>query len=252
MDTLAALLGGEIYRVFLVFVRVAAAVAFLPGFGEFAVPVRVRLGIAGIVSFAIAPTIAGLPDAMPDQGALVVEQFAAEMLVGGFLGIGAKLFLSSLQVAGTFIGQAIGLANPFTTEGVGFEGGSVISGALAIAGLAFIFATDIHYLMLEALVRSYATWPAAELPEAGPMARRFAELVAATFRLGIGLAAPFVVYGVLFNLALGLVNRVMPAMPVFFVGSPAMVGIGLLMLVTSAGAMLSAVAAALASWLGGG
>lgn len=249
-DTLALLVSAEIYRAFLVFVRVAAAVAFLPGLGEMVVPVRVRLAVAGVAALSLAPAVPGLPSAMPDGGT-VLEQFAGEMLVGCFIGLGARLFLAALQVSGSIIGLTIGLSNPFAVQGAGFEGGSVVSGGLVMGALAFIFATDVHYLMLEAVARSYAAWPAAHQPEVGALARDFSHLVAATFRLGVGLAAPFLVYAVLFNTALGLINRVMPAMPVFFVGTPVQLAAGLFALAMAMGAMMAGFTAALSTWLAG-
>ncbi|HYD66616.1 flagellar biosynthetic protein FliR [Azospirillum sp.] len=251
MDLLAQLLSAEIYRVFLVFVRVAAAVAFLPGFGEFAVPVRMRLSIALLAALVLAPTVPGLPAAMPAHAPDLAGQFMGEMVVGAFLGLGAKLFLAALQVAGGIAAQAVGLSNPFAVEAAGFEGGSVLSGTLVIAALAALFAADLHYLMLDALARSYGTWPVAQLPDGGLLAGRYAQLVAATFRLGAGLAAPFLVFGILCNLALGLINRVMPAMPVYFVGTPAMLAAGLFVFMMTAGAMLTATLAALSGWLSG-
>ncbi len=251
MDTLPQLLSGEIYRVALVFLRVAAAAAILPGIGEFAVPVRVRLGVALLAALALAPALPGLPAAPPAQPAEIAVQFAGETIVGAFLGFGAKLFLAALQVTGTVVSQTIGLSSPFSADGMGFEGGTVLSGTLVIAGLALLFATDLHYLMLDALARSYAVWPAGRFPDAGLLAGRYAQLVAATFRLGVGLAAPFLVFGFTFNVALGLVNRVMPAMPVFFVGTPIMLGAGLFLFMATAGVMLTGFAAGLRAWLAG-
>ena len=251
MDTLADLLSLEVYRAFLVFARVAAAVSLLPGFGEMAVPPRVRLCIAIPVALALTPTVPGLPDRLPADAAVMVEQLFAETAVGVFLGLGAKLFMAALQVAGSIAAQAVGLNNPFAMEATGFEGGSILSGTLAIAGMAALFATDLHYLMIDALVRSYGSWPAATLPDAGMMAGRFAQLVGATFRLGVEMAAPFLVFGLIANLALALVNRVMPAMPVYFVATPAMMGGGLLVFLVTAGAMVTAMLAALGGWLGG-
>ncbi len=82
------------------------------------------------------------------------------------------------------------------------------------------------------------------------LAGQYARLLAATFRLAVGLAAPFILYGLVLNLALGLVNRVMPAMPVFFVGTPVMLLVGVGLFMVTAGAMLTGFAAALGGWLG--
>ena len=251
MDPLGTLLGLEIYRVFLVFVRVGAAVMFLPGFGELTVPVRVRLGAAAVLSLALAQVVPGLPATVPGDAGDLLRHIAGELAAGSFLGLGARLFLTALQVAGSVVGQAVGLANPFAVAGMGFESGSIISGTLVIAGIAAIFATDLHYLMIEALLRSYTAMPALAAPDTAALAQDFSVLVAATFRLGVGLAAPFLAFALLFNIALGLMNRAMPALPVFFVGTPALLLGGLVLLATTSGAMLVAFTAGLSDWLGG-
>lgn len=250
-DPLGLLLGLEAYRVFLVFVRVGAAVMFLPGFGEMTVPVRVRLGAAAVLSLALAQAVPGLPVAVPDEGGELMRQIAGELIAGTFLGLGSRLFLAALQVAGSVVGQAIGLSNPFAVAGTGFEGGSIVSGTLVIAGIALVFAADLHYLMIEALLRSYGPMPVAADIDTGVLAQDFSVLVAATFRLGVGLAAPFLAFAMLFNVALGLVNRAMPALPVFFVGTPALLLGGLAVLAVTSVAMLTAFSAGLAGWLGG-
>ncbi|WP_029008740.1 flagellar biosynthetic protein FliR [Azospirillum halopraeferens] len=251
MDPLAQMLTQEVFRAFLVFVRVAAAIGVLPGFGESAVPVRVRLAVALIVTLILLPAVPGLPERIPDDPVELPALFAGEMLIGLFLGLGAKLFLSALQVAGGLAAQAVGLGNPFAVDAGGFEGGSVLSGVLLIGGLALLFATDVHYLMIGALARSYGTWPAGVFPETAELARRFAELVAVTFRLGVALATPFLLFGLVVNVALGLVNRVMPAMPVYFVGTPVLLLVGLTLFMVTAGAMLTGFTDALSQWLDG-
>lgn len=251
LDPLAALLSQEVYRVMLVFVRTGAALALMPGFGEMAVPARVRLASALVIAAVLAQVAPGLPAAVPGDGAGVLRHVSAELLAGSFVGLGCRLFLSGLQVAGGVVGQAIGLSNPFAVAGTGFEAGSIVSGALVLGGIAVIFAADLHYLMLDAILHSYSLFPAGRVPDTAALAQDVSVLVAATFRLGVGLAAPFLAFAVLFNVALGLVNRAMPAMPVFFVGTPAMVTGGLAILVATSATMLAVFAAGFGDWLRG-
>ncbi|WP_247879730.1 flagellar biosynthetic protein FliR [Azospirillum sp. TSA6c] len=251
MDGLSQFLTLEIYRGLLVLARVAAAIGLLPGFGEAAVPMRVRAALAVIVTLVLLPGVEGLPDRMPDQPVEMLRALAGETLVGAYLGLGARLFMAALQTAGAVAAQVVGLSNPFSMAAAGFEGGSVLSGVLLIGGLALLFASDVHYLMIGALARSYGSWPAGVFPDLGMVAQRFAELLATTFRLGVGLAAPFILYGLVVNLALGLVNRVMPAMPVYFVATPGVLMIGMGLFMATAGAMLTAFVAALGGWLSG-
>lgn len=251
MDALSQLLTLEIYRGLVVLARVAAAIGLLPGFGEAAVPMRVRAALAVILTLVLLPGLDGLPGRMPEQPVEMLRTLAGETLVGAYLGLGARLFMAALQTTGALVAQVVGLSNPFSMEAAGFEGGSVLSGVLLIGGLALLFASDVHYLMIGALARSYGSWPAGEFPEIGLVAQRFAQLLATTFRLGVGLAAPLILYGLVMNLALGLVNRVMPAMPVYFVATPGMLMVGLGLFMATAGAMLTAFVAALGGWLSG-
>jgi flagellar biosynthesis protein FliR len=251
MDLLSSLLSSEALWFFLVFARIGAAISLLPGFAEFAVPARIRLVIAFVIALALAPVLPHPAGMAINDVATLVERLFGEMVVGGFLGLGAKLFLAAFQVAGGLAAQAVGLSSPFTAEFGGFEGGTLLSGTLVITALAAFFASDLHYLTIDALARSYAVWPLGELPDLGAMAERFSRLVAATFRLGVGVASPFVLLAVIGNLVLGLVNRVMPSLPVYFVGTPMLLGGGLAVFMITAGAMITVVLAALSDWLTG-
>jgi hypothetical protein len=62
---------------------------------------------------------------------------------------------------------------------------------------------------------------------------------AGAFRVGIQLSAPFIVFGLLFNIGLGVLSRLMPQMQVFFVGLPLSILVGLLFLLLLLGSMMS-------------
>ncbi len=58
--------------------------------------------------------------------------------------------------------------------------------------------------------------------------------MAQAFALGFSLAAPFVIAGFAYNLALGAINRAMPQLMVAFIGAPAITAGGLLILMLAA------------------
>ena len=98
MGDLSQFLTLEIYRGLLVLARVAAAIGLLPGFGEAAVPMRVRAALAVIVTLVLLPGVEGLPDRMPDQPVEMLRALAGETLVGAYLGLGAVVLLLFLEV----------------------------------------------------------------------------------------------------------------------------------------------------------
>src|SRR5690242_210774 len=75
----------EVYRTFLVFVRVGAAFFLLPGYGEPFLPARVRILAAGAVAVCTAPAIPGMPAALPGNVPMLLGVIA-EAANGALLG----------------------------------------------------------------------------------------------------------------------------------------------------------------------
>ena len=106
-------------------------------------------------------------------------------------------------------------------------------------GITLIFATDLHYLVIAALNDSYAIFKPGEIPVMGDVANLLSTTVAGAFRVGVQLSAPFLVFGLLFNLGLGVLSRLMPQMQVFFVGMPLSILVGFLILFLVIGAIMT-------------
>jgi flagellar biosynthetic protein FliR len=64
------------------------------------------------------------------------------------------------------------------------------------------------------------------------------QTVAGAFRVGLQLSAPFLVFGLLFNIGLGVLSRLMPQMQVFFIAMPLSILVGLLFLLLVLGSMM--------------
>ena len=95
------------------------------------------------------------------------------------------------------------------------------------------------WFVIAALNDSYTLFRPGDIPLLGDVAALTTRTVATAFRIGIQLAAPFLVFGLLFNLGLGILSRLMPQMQVFFVGIPLSILGGLMLLVLAIGAMMT-------------
>jgi flagellar biosynthetic protein FliR len=146
--------------------------------------------------------------------------FAEEMLIGALLGMTARLTMAALQVTGSVVAQQLGLGFVTAVDPTQGQQGLIIGNFLTILGIALLFATNMHYLVIAALDDSYTLFTPGEVPFTGDMAALVTRTFAGAFRIGIQLSAPFIVFALLFNLGLGLLSRLMPQMQVFFVGLP--------------------------------
>jgi flagellar biosynthetic protein FliR len=222
----------------LVFARVGTMVMLLPGLGEMSVPMRVRLTIALILTAILLPLHRGAyPLELGAPGPVIVILFQ-ELLIGAVLGLTARLTVSALQVAGSVIAQQLGLGFVTAVDPTQGQQGVIIGNFLAVLGVTLVFATDLHHLVIAALNDSYTLFKPGDIPLFGDVAALLTQTVAAAFRVGVQLSAPFLVFGLLFNLGLGVLSRLMPQMQVFFVGLPLSILLGFLILVLVIGAMM--------------
>ena len=74
----------------------------------------------------------------------------SEAMIGLYRGILTQALMSTLHVAGTFIGFQVGLTNAFSFDAVAQQSSDLTSFFTNVALIA-IFATDLHHLMLRAV-----------------------------------------------------------------------------------------------------
>jgi flagellar biosynthetic protein FliR len=242
---LQELVAGNVYAFLLIFSRLGSAMMALPGVGENSIPARFRLTIALLMSALVVPIVGTTLPPLPAQPLQVAFLIVTEVGFGLALGIMVRLMMSAMHVAGTVIALQAGLASAVLFDPN--QGGQsvIVSSALVFMGLALVFVTDLHLLGLQAAFDSYTLFPPMQAPAFGDFANSAARLVNDGFALGMRLAAPFIVYGIVFNVALGLLNRLMPSLQIFFIMQAPQIAFSLVVL----GLSLTAIGVAFTGYL---
>ena len=222
----------------LMFARIGTMVMLLPGLGESGIPSQIRLAIALVLCFVLFPL-------HRDAFAIDLRSFGPvtlglgeELMIGAILGLTTRLTVAALQVAGSIIAQQLGLGFVTAVDPTQGEQGVIVGNFLAMLGTALVFTTDLHYLVIAALHESYQLFPPGDVPLTGDVAALFAHTAAGLFRIGVQLSAPFLMFGLLFNVGLGVLARLIPQMQVYFIGVPLSILIGLLILYAVLGSMM--------------
>lgn len=222
---------------FIVFLRVGAAMALLPAFGERSIPERVRLVLALAFTAVVAPAV--VPQILPivQAGNSLVLLLFAEVIAGLALGLALRMFILVLQMAGSIAAQSTSLSQIF--GGAAVEPQPAIGHVMVVSGLALAVMSGLHVRLAEALIGSYSAFPPGVIPTPGIVSDWGLSRVAHAFALAFTLAAPFVIASFIYNLALGVINRAMPQLMVAFVGAPAITAGGLILLLLSLPLLLS-------------
>ena len=219
---------------FIVFLRVGAFVSLMPAFGEAVVPTRVKVGIGFAFTLAIAPAVS--ISATPSQLNEYVSQALAETVNGLLLGIGLRLFILALQTAGSIAAQSTSLSQ--ILGGAAAEPVPAMGYILVFAAFALAVTTGLHIKAAKLIIFSYQMLPIGTFPGATDLSFWGVHRVSQTFSLAFTLSAPFLVLSLLYNLALGVINKAMPQLMVAFVGAPLITAGGLFILCLSAPVLL--------------
>lgn len=216
----------------LVFLRIGAALALMPAFGEQSVPQRVRLVVALAFTAVVAPVVA--QDLPAEPGLL---HGIAEVAAGLAIGAVFRVMVMALQIAGSIIAQATSLSQ---MAGAATADPQPATGqVLLVAGLALAVMSGLHVRLAEAMILSYVLLPPGAFPAPSMVADWGLHHIAKAFSLGFSLALPFTIAALMYNLALGAINRAMPALMVSFIGAPALAAGGLALLALLAPVLLS-------------
>lgn len=219
---------------FVVFLRVAATVALLPGFGEQSVPMRIKLTIAIAFTFIVAPALSVSPP--PFTASSLATLALTETLAGVLIGLGVRLFILALQTAGSIAAQSTSLSH--ILGGAAAEPIPAMGYVLTVGAVALAVMAGLHIKAAQLLIHSYTLMPMGLFSDGSDVADWGLAQIVRAFELAFVLSAPFILMSVLYNLALGVINKAMPQLMVAFVGAPVITLGGLFLLFLAAPTML--------------
>lgn len=226
LASLSQLLDEYLWHGFIIFLRIAAVVSLLPGFGGQTVSVRIKLVIALAFTAIIAPAIE-IPS-LQNTGAELTKLLMTETLTGFLIGIGVRLFIMALQTAGAIAAQSTSLSQ--LLGGAVAEPLAAIGYILTMGAIALAMITGLHVKAASVVILSYQILPVGMWATSSQVAEWGVKQVSQAFQLAFVLSAPFVLVSILYNLALGAINKAMPQLMVAFVGAPVITFGGLFLL----------------------
>lgn len=234
---LTALLTGGAFHFMLALCRCGAVFMLLPGFAEEETPMMLRAGFAGLFSLLILPLAAPHFPPMPADFVHLALLAAGEILAGFFLGWLTRLVCLSLAAAGQILSLSTGLSSvlqPDANFGAQASGPGVLLGRLAPV---LLLATPLWTLPVAALAGSYDAWPPGSTPPVADVTQTILRATSAHVALAVRLAAPFLFIGFIWQMALGLMSRLVPQLQIYFAALPGQVLGGLLIMAALGGVM---------------
>lgn len=236
---------------FLIFCRVGTCLMLMPGFSSPRVPMQVRLFLVLAVTLALAPLLvptvkAAIPN---DQPITVFALIASEAVVGAIIGLMGRMFFAALQFAGASIAMLIGLQNTPDAHIEEDEPQASVTSLITLTATVLIFIMDLHWDILHALVDSYSAVPVAKQIAANFGIVKIVDAATDAFFLALRISAPFIVYSLMINLMFGILGKMTPQIPVYFISIPFVLAGGGVILYFSSTEFLQIFMTGFSEWL---
>lgn len=228
------LLNLNLYQFLMVFLRLGSAIMLMPGFMSSYISINIRLCTALTLTIVLIPIISPSLPIAPQNTTTLLTYILQEITIGVFLGVIMQVLYYALNLAGSLAGQAIGFGNAQIFDPTSQTQSIVVETFFSIIAITIIFLTDIHHLMISAIVDSYYLFPVEEPLPWGDMANQTSKMINSSFIMGFKLGSPFVAFTIIFYTGMGLVSRLMPQLNIFFLSLPLQIylGLGLLFITT--------------------
>lgn len=204
----------------LLFARLGTMFMLMPGIGEQTIPVRVRLVLALMTLLLVYPTLTGQLSVVPQSGFDMFSLIIREILIGLALGLSVRFILSVMQVAGTVIAFQMGLGFALNVDPSQGVQGVLVGNFLGLLGLTLIFVSDLHHLAVAGIVNSYDLFGVSDPIAIGDFTEFALMSLSNAFEVAIQISAPFMVFGLIFYLGLGILSRLMPQLQIFMIAMP--------------------------------
>ncbi|HEY0121707.1 MAG TPA: flagellar biosynthetic protein FliR [Rhizobium sp.] len=231
---------GTILALFLAFCRIGGCVMVLPGFSSGRVPPQIRLLLAAALSMAILPLLWNtIYPEVSKSSATYISLIFTETVIGLMYGMMARLYTLGLQFAGTVISMLIGYNAPGGMDVIEESNETALTSMISFCGLMILFILDFHHYVLQALVDSYSVIPFGGHVDVRASLVSVTDTLATTTFIMLRLASPFLLYGLMFQISIGFINKLAPQIPIYFISTPYLLMGGLFMLYLSIAAMIS-------------
>ena len=211
----------------LALVRISGMVLFAPFFSSTALPLRSKAVFVGAVAFLLAPVVASLPHA---QTTLSFSALLGELAVGLVYGMTLTLLNEMMIFAGQIVGGQLSFSMVNLLDPTSSIQTPLMGDLFQLMGTLVIISAGLDRIMLASLIRSFRVAPLGCFALAPSSALEIVRAASGIFLAAVELAAPVLAATMLVEIAVSLLGKLSPQLPVMSLTVPlkTLTGFGLL------------------------
>jgi flagellar biosynthetic protein FliR len=209
--------GSFLSAMVLVLVRVSGLVAFAPFFSSTAIPVRAKAVFVGLVSLLLAPLVAALPHA---QASITSSAIVGELAVGLVYGLSLTLLNEMLLFAGQIVGVQFSYSLVNLLDPASAIQTPLLGDLFQLMGTLVVIAAGLDRILLASVIRSFRVAPLGAFALSPVSAIAIVRAAGGIFLAALELAAPVLAATMLVEIAVSLLGKLSPQLPVMSLTVP--------------------------------
>lgn len=223
------LVTAEFLAIMLGAVRTGAWMMLCPPFNSRLIPAQVKALMSVGLTLPMAPYLRSTVPSLETKD--LIFSVLVQIFVGASLGFLTLVLFASFQAAGDLLDLFGGFTLAATYDPFSQSSASIFGRFYNLLAMTLLFASDGHQLILRGFLQSFRTLPLDTSYDMETFSRLLLQGIGEMFLAAVQIAGPLIAVLFLADVALGLLNRVAPALNAFQLGFP----IKIFLLVTLAG-----------------
>lgn len=219
----------------MVFLRTGFLMAFFPLFGDDFVPLRIRIVLAAVLAFVLAPVVPLSPDKFPVTTLAMLAMVASEALLGFSVGLVGRGLFAIVQFSGQIGGEQMGFGIVNSIDPTGSHQIAVVAEMQYLLSVLLFVAAGLHHVFLSVMAQSFNVLEPGQAIMSGEVAHFFVQFGRTLFSLTVQFAMPVILVIFVINLAMAMIGRAVPQVNVFIESFPLRIIGGLFVLMCTLG-----------------
>jgi flagellar biosynthetic protein FliR len=210
----------QVYITMACFCRISSIFMMIPIFGESYFPVRSKILLALITAFILSPAVGEFYQGLPKSTIGLLFIVVTELIFGFFIGLVARVIVSSLHVAGTIFASQSSLSSSMVFDPTNGTQNQVISSFYTLTLTTLLFVLDFHHLVIQGISKSYKYLSPGDLSSFSEINATLIKTMSYAIEIGFKISAPIILISLLINIGGGIFSKLIPGIHIFFLMTP--------------------------------
>lgn len=224
---------GQFLALMVILVRVGPLIFLMPVFGSASVPVLVKVLFSLMVSLVLLPVVHVTADMLPTSPVGYGIFVASEIVFAGILGLFARLIFAAVQLAGQYVSISMGMGMAAAMDPQFGSQTSLVGILWNIVAILIFLAIDGHHLFVSTMVESFAWVRPGSINITEATVRGMVAGFSHMFVLGVKIMAPAGAVLIFSHVAMGVLAKTVPQIPVMIVAMPMNIALGFVFITLS-------------------